>query len=107
MKRSPSPKQRFIKDYARLIYGPEAKSNALTHKDRTIIKNLFTVYPASHELLAGYPAWLKDNWPAIRSHLDNPEFEGDISTPGTYLFSSSFMSQFMAHLRRGSRLKPR
>jgi hypothetical protein len=107
MKRNPSPKQRFIKDYARLIYGPDAKSNALTHKDRIIIKRLFTVYRDCHELLAGYPAWLKDNFPAIRTHLDNPGFEGDISTPGTYLFSTSFMSQFMAHLQRGSRLKPR
>jgi hypothetical protein len=107
MKRQPSPKQRFIKDYARLIYGPDAKSNALTHKDRIIIKHLFKYYSGPPELLAQYPAWVQDNWLVIRTHLDNPGFRSDISTPGTYLFDAYFISWFMSYIAKNKKLKPR
>ncbi len=105
MKRSPSPKQRFIKDYARLIYGPDAKSNALTHKDRTIIKHVFKYYSGPPELLAQYPAWVQDNWSVIRTHLDNPGFKSDISAPGTYLFAPYFINCFLFYIAEGKKPK--
>ncbi len=105
MRRNPSPKQRFIKDYARLIYGPDAKSNALTHKDRIITKSLFNGFRGPPELLAGYPRWLEDNWPAIRSHLANPGFKSDISTPGTYLFAPHFLNCFLFYIAKGEKPK--
>jgi hypothetical protein len=105
MRRNPSPKQRFIKDYARLIYGPDAKSNALTHKDRIIIKSLFNNFRGPPELLAQYPAWLQDNWAAIRTHLANPGFKSDISTPGTYLFAPYFVSCFLFYIAEGKKPK--
>ncbi len=107
MKRNPSPKQRFIKDYARLIYGPDAKSNALTHKDRIIIKHVFKYYSGPPELLAQYPAWVQDNWPVIRTHLDNPGFKSDISAPGTYLFDAYFITWFLSYIADRKKLKPR
>jgi hypothetical protein len=107
MRRNPSPKQRFIKDYARLIYGPDAKSNALTHKDRTIVKCLFTSLPDHTDLLVQYPAWLEDNWTAIRSDLDNKDFHSDISTPGTYLFASHFLYLYLNICADRRRPKPR
>jgi hypothetical protein len=107
MRRNPSPKQRFIKDYARLIYGPDAKSNALTHKDRIIIKSLFNNFRGPPELLAQYPAWLQDNWLVIRTHLDNKDFHSDISTPGTYLFAPHFVNWFLSYIAKGKKLKPR
>ncbi len=105
MKRSPSPKQRFIKDYARLIYGPDAKSNSLTPKDRAIVKCLFTSLPDHTDLLVQYPAWLEDNWPAIRTHLANPGFKSDISAPGTYLFAPYFINCFLFYIAEGKKPK--
>jgi hypothetical protein len=105
MRRNPSPKQRFIKDYARLIYGPDAKSNSLTPKDRTIVKCLFTSLPDHTDLLVQYPAWLEDNWAAIRTHLANPGFKSDISTPGTYLFAPYFVNCFLFYIAEGKKPK--
>lgn len=106
MKRNPSPKQRFIKDYAKLIYGPTAKSNALTRRDRAIVKRLFEDYSSHEDLLSQYPAWLSDNWPAVRTWVDNKNFYSDGSRPGTYLFAGHFIQSFWPHLARGEKLKP-
>jgi hypothetical protein len=99
MKRNPSPKQRFIKEYARLIYGDDAKSNALTPKDRAIVKRLFKECPL--DALLAYPAWITQNWPAIQSDLANDRFNGDSSRPGTYLFSGGFLRVYLSYIMMG------
>lgn len=107
MKRNPSPKQRFIKDYAKLIYGPTAKSNALTRRDRNLIAQLFKDYAQHHHLLVQYPRWLSDNWLAVQSHIDNPSFYSDSSKPGRYLFSHHFVSWFLNSYVATNRALPR
>lgn len=105
MKRNPSPKQGFIKDYAKLIYGPDAKSNALDNKDRAIIKRLFDVWAEYTDALVKYPNWLATNWETIMDRKHSRKFKADYSKPGTYLFSNSFLSAHLNYARRGENLK--
>lgn len=105
MKRNPSPKQRFIKDYARLLYGPDAKSNSLNARDRAIIKRLFDVWAEYTDALMKYPNWLATNWETIMDIKHSLKFKADYSKPGTYLFSDHFVQTYLGNARRGENLK--
>jgi hypothetical protein len=103
MTRTPSPKQRFIKDYARLVYGPAAKSNALTKKDRAVIKQLFCYYGASGYVLENYPNWIAENWTAIQRDLQRGSLRADISRPGIYLLAGHTVADYLPYAYRGRR----
>jgi hypothetical protein len=104
MPRNPSPKQRFIKEYARLIYGPAAKSNALTKKDRAAIKHLFFACRKYEDALVKYPGWITDNWIPITRRLNRGNFRADKSKPGLYLISSDFVSRYLPYVIKNENL---
>ncbi len=103
MTRNPSPKQRFIKDYARLVYGPAAKSNALTRKDRAVIKRLFCYYGSPENALENFPNWIAENWTAIQRDLQRGSLRADLSRPGIYLMAGHIVSDYLPYVRDGRR----
>jgi hypothetical protein len=84
--RTPSPIQRYKKDFAYILYGK--KSNYLTKTEQRHIKRIFRHFePHQHDKIADYPLYLAQNHVFTKADdrkLDDPD---NPTCAAYYLFS--------------------